>query len=576
MLKYEIGKLITGSLSLMLLFGCSDSSKTSTSSSSSSSSSASSSSSSSSSSTGTAFKWGTNEDLYAVDALMKVDITMPTDDWNSMRYDGPQISEWNTACAFEGYPYYKATVTINGETTEQVDIRKKGWIGSVTASRPSVKLNFGRGEENKGNTFHDHKRITLNNNKQDSSNIKQCLSYSLFNQAGVRAPRCNFASVSIQGNDLGIYSHVEAIKKPFLLRAFGNDDGNLYEMQRDGEFDATHISFFQLKTNETENDQSDLQAVLTAMELPDNEVLQALNQVLDVAQFTTFAAMEALLGHTDGYTGYQNNTYLYHNATDDRLHFIPWGTDQTFSKRHIHPDGPIPFSVMLGSKLIQRLWLIDDFRSAYVTEMRALLDTVWNEENIGTEINRLSQLLNITQNQTSSIVSFVNERRQLIERELDGEASTEWDWPLLPDVTSCPTTSPISGAFDIAIGPDNNDNTFNLIYNDMEFSQDGGESGIQDRGRSYGVDFNGVSSTGSSLYVGFNIPKEFWALGSIPLHSIETIGYGRFTDEEGEFIEFGLLSDGGLNLTSVSTVSGSIVSGTFEAVVIDAETSDED
>jgi hypothetical protein len=37
--------------------------------------------------------------------------------------------------------------------------------------------------------------MTLNNNKQDPSAIHQCLGYAVFADAGVPAPRCNFAHV---------------------------------------------------------------------------------------------------------------------------------------------------------------------------------------------------------------------------------------------------------------------------------------------------------------------------------------------------------------------------------------------
>ncbi len=40
------------------------------------------------------------------------------------------------------------------------------------------------------------------------------MAYKLFNDAGVQAPRCSFAKVTVNGEYLGLYSNVESIGKP--------------------------------------------------------------------------------------------------------------------------------------------------------------------------------------------------------------------------------------------------------------------------------------------------------------------------------------------------------------------------
>ena len=56
--------------------------------------------------------------------------------------------------------------------------------------------------------------ITINN-KQDPSIVSQFLTYRLFNQVGVQAPRVGFARVTVNGTYLGVYSNVESVEKPF-------------------------------------------------------------------------------------------------------------------------------------------------------------------------------------------------------------------------------------------------------------------------------------------------------------------------------------------------------------------------
>jgi len=168
-------------------------------------------------------------DLFKDDELLAVTVDMDASDWTDLSYEGRQVTEWAPNCGFPGYNYYYGSVSVNGEDVSNVAVRKKGTIGSLTIFRPSLKINFDKGDGNDGRTFYGNKRITLNNNHQDPSDIKQCLSYSVFDDAGLPTPQCGFSQVTAQQQDLGIYTYVEAIKKPFLRRVFANDDGNLYE-----------------------------------------------------------------------------------------------------------------------------------------------------------------------------------------------------------------------------------------------------------------------------------------------------------------------------------------------------------
>ena len=80
-----------------------------------------------------------------------------------------------------------------------------------------------------GQNLHGVDNITLNNSVQDPSLIRQCIGYQLFTDAGYPSPQCNFAHVYVNGTDLGIYVHVEPIKRTFLRTHFDEDDGDLYE-----------------------------------------------------------------------------------------------------------------------------------------------------------------------------------------------------------------------------------------------------------------------------------------------------------------------------------------------------------
>ena len=98
----------------------------------------------------------------------------------------------------------------------------KGFIGSQSTTKPSIKINVDEYVE--GAKLFGVDNITLNNGVQDPSLLRQCLSYQLFDLAGLPSPRCNFAHVYVNGADMGIYVHVEPIKPAFLRQHFDEDD----------------------------------------------------------------------------------------------------------------------------------------------------------------------------------------------------------------------------------------------------------------------------------------------------------------------------------------------------------------
>lgn len=229
---------------------------------------------------------GGDGDLFADEALVEVQINMADEDFAILRDEGRTLAETARQCIPEfEYSEFNASVNINGFDIEQVTIRKKGFLGSLSTSKPSIKLNFGK--QLQGQTFQNMKRMTLNNNRQNPTNARQCLTYNLFRQAGLVAPRCNLARVTVNGELLGIYINVEPIKKPFLKHNYQDDDGNLYEAQI-ADFGTHLVDKFEKKTNEQENDRSDLQLVVDALNLPDTEFATQISQIVDVDEFIQF------------------------------------------------------------------------------------------------------------------------------------------------------------------------------------------------------------------------------------------------------------------------------------------------
>ena len=415
---------------------------------------------------------GGDGDLYAPDRVLAVDIRMPADEFRQLRSEARTLASTDRECvpAFE-YTEYTARVTIDGESMDKVIVRKKGYMGSLSPSIPSLKLDFN--DLQKGRTYQNSSRMTLNNNRQDPSNARQCMAYDQFREAGIAAPRCNYARVTVNGETLGVFTNVEPLKKPFLTRAFGNDEGNQYEAQT-ADFGTWLSQRFEKKTNEKENDRSDLQAVAEALALPDEQMLNVLPQLVDVDQFIRFWAVETLLGAWDSATGNANNFHIYRNPEDGLFHFIPWGADTAF--RGDHPLKPLTGVFYRNFRLADRLFQIPEYRAAYYAELENLLETQWDENALTDRLARIRQLTGTTEEAAASLERFIigngepgdddyqPARRVVLEQAMAAETPTG-EVSLLADNEpdcSAPATTALTGNITSQSGNDRGEFNFTL------------------------------------------------------------------------------------------------------------------
>lgn len=333
--------------------------------------------------------------VFDPERVIEIQIEMDPADWDALRLQTRSFLDVIGSSCLEPpvrpFTYFPAAVTIDGQHIENIAVRKKGFFGSLDTQKPSLKLKLDAYIE--GQHYSGVKNLTFNNNKSDPSHVRQCLGYWLFDRAGIPSPRCNFARVSVNGANLGVFTNVEPIKKQFLSRYFSNNSGNLYEGAL-SDWRTGWVDTFQRKTNKEYVDRSDIEALVPLMALPDAELLDGMAPLVDVDDFITFWMMERLIGHADGYARNTNNFYVYIDPTTGLYHFIPWGIDSTFWDS----DLPLPWetnappTVVWSEGIItRRLFRHAETQPIYYERARELLDNVWIEAEIDAEIERMRQ-----------------------------------------------------------------------------------------------------------------------------------------------------------------------------------------
>lgn len=299
------------------------------------------------------------------------------------------------------------------EIVENIGFRIRGNT-SRYSQKKSFKVSFNTFEN--GRQYRGLDKMNLNGEHNDPSIIRSKLSWDIFQDIGLPAPRANHVKLYINGEYYGLYINVEHIDDEFVEDRFGTDAGNLYkclypsDLTYRGSDPSNYREFYndrgqvyELKTNEEENDYSDLAYLINFFEhASDTKFQQEIEDYLNVDGVLRWMAVDVLTGNWDDYWFNKNNFYLYNNPTTNRFEFIPYDYDNTFGiwwdgiypdmdwgLRDIntwgHPDEQRP--------LTHRLLSIDEYRNRFNFYVNRYLDEVFNPDSLLGKINRLKLMV---------------------------------------------------------------------------------------------------------------------------------------------------------------------------------------
>lgn len=281
-------------------------------------------------------------------------------------------------------PSVNVTVRAGDMVWTNVALHLKGSLGSFRPvdSKPALTLNFDKHVEKQ--RFHGLEKISLNNSVQDPSFLHEKICREIFNAAGVPVPRVDYATVELNGRNLGLYVLAEGWNKQFLKRHFPNTKGNFYDLG--GSHDVNRPKPASMGNDPTNH--LALEAVgRAATETDHARRITLLRESLDLDGFISLQALDVLMWNWDGYCMNRNNYRMFHDLKTDRLVFLPHGLDQMFWK----PNGPI---VTGRSGLVAKSILeTAEGRQLYLARFRDLRSSVIDVAAITNRIAVISQRL---------------------------------------------------------------------------------------------------------------------------------------------------------------------------------------
>ena len=170
---------------------------------------------------------------------------------------------------YEDKEWYRVGVRFKGNSTLQ-----NSWQNGIL--KLSFKLDFDEYEDEypqiDNQRFYGFKKLSLKNNFDDNSMLREKVAADIFKNAGLAASHTAFYTVYVDNGEgpqyFGLYTLVEEVDDTVLDEQFSDDDGNLYKPDGDAASFAAgtyNESEYVKKTNEDEGDFSDVESLLSIL-----------------------------------------------------------------------------------------------------------------------------------------------------------------------------------------------------------------------------------------------------------------------------------------------------------------------
>jgi len=355
------------------------------------------------------------DNIFSVDQVISIDLAFP------------QANFWDQLQAnyeADDNEYIAAHLTLSDvsgtHVIDSVGVRLKG---NSSYMHPGTKKSF-KIDLNKfisGQNYDGLKKINFSNGFKDPSCMREKLFFDVCRQANVPAPRTSFAEVTFNGEPWGFYTVVEQIDDQFLDWNILEDDGNLFKAGDNfggggpggggpgginataadlvfyGEEQTAYEERYELKSNEDENDWSDLISFLDFVNNTDDDAFAAgIDFRMEVDAFLRSAALNMLFSNLDTYTGSARNYYLYHNMDTNLWEWIKWDGNEAFGSYTNgagnmetlaldYCDSPRP--------LIQRMLDDEDLNGRYLEQVCYLTAYFFNDAFLHARIDEVRDLI---------------------------------------------------------------------------------------------------------------------------------------------------------------------------------------
>lgn len=231
---------------------------------------------------------------------------------------------------------------VDDGSAANAELRQRGG-----ASRAAVQKSFRIKLDSKEVLWRNERRMQLNKHPYDRSRFRNKLSFDLMRDLPhLPSLRTQFVNLWVDDRagpvDQGLYTHVEAAVKEYLVNREWDDDDNIYkaerfffspadlrEMQLDEAGEPVDIDRFEARIEiKRGDDHSQLVNMLTALNDPSQRFSAVFERYFNRNNVLMWVATNFALGQKDISS---HNFYLYNPKNSEKIYFLPWDYDGAFT-----------------------------------------------------------------------------------------------------------------------------------------------------------------------------------------------------------------------------------------------------
>jgi len=362
----------------------------------------------------------TADDLFQMTRIWKVELTFTPEQWTnlaprkvsapsgSVLTGAPGLRNGLQGAAGMEYEWVHADLKIDGLEFKDIAVRYKG-NGTYQKGQLSGKISFklALNKYVKGQKLAKMDKLNLANEISDSTWMNENISYKLFRDAGIPAPRTAYARVfiTITGQKpqfyRGLYSLVEEVDPLFLSRWFPTKDGALFKPVMPVPFTFMGEDWEKYKqsydpkvdlTDEQKKRMIDFTRLIATAD--DATFAKQIGDYIDIDETARFLAVSVYAMDYDSILLNGQNYYVYQDTKTNRYSFTAWDQDETFAKVGFGygtlPDLSIVQPHRPNNRFLVRLFALEAFRTPYLKAIAEFSNTIFNPESLAAEVDLLA------------------------------------------------------------------------------------------------------------------------------------------------------------------------------------------
>jgi spore coat protein H len=377
------------------------------------------------------------EEIFDDNAVKRIDLVITSSRWEAMLNNMKSLygtfgsrSGGNSSSGDDPI-FVPAEVFYEGKEWYRVGVRFKGnsSLSSTWSNgnmKLSFKLNFDEFEDDypqiKNQRFYGFKKLSLKNNYNDKSMLREKVAGDIFRNAGLASSHTAFYTVYVDHGDgpiyFGLYTMVEEVDDTLIDTQFSDNDGNLYQPDGTGAsfaYNTFSESVFVKETNEEAADWSDIQNLFTALHAGTRTTDAAawrnnLETVFDTDVFLKYLAVNTVIQNWDTYGRMTHNYFLYNNPDNSLLTWIPWDNNEALQTGNMQGSLPLNFSGLSSTQwpLIGYLYADPIYKARYDVNVEEVINGSFKANTIQATYTTYAALIQQYATTETSGYTFLN------------------------------------------------------------------------------------------------------------------------------------------------------------------------